>query len=110
MGRALGSFERASDPVGRLSGLAAVHYALGDTSASDDAVEELIEQHGSDRPYQIAAVLAYRGETDDAFAWLKLAYEARDPGLSGILNHPWLRSLHEDPRWTELIGQLGLSG
>ncbi len=109
-GRALGSFEREVDPVGRLSGLAEVHHALGDTSASDDAVEELIEGFGDERPFQIAAVRAYRGETDEAFAWLERAYEARDSGLSGVLANPWLRNLHDDPRWAELIDKLGLAG
>ncbi len=109
LGRALGSFEREVDPVGRLSGLAAVHHALGDASASDDTVEELIERYGAENPSSVAQVKAYRGEMDEAFLWLERAYEARDSGLSGVLNNPWLRNLHDDPRWEELITKLGLA-
>jgi TolB-like protein/Flp pilus assembly protein TadD/tRNA A-37 threonylcarbamoyl transferase component Bud32 len=109
LGRALGSFEREVDPVGRLSGLAAVHHALGDTSASDDTVEELIERYGVENPSSVAQVKAYRGEIDEAFSWLERAYEARDSGLSGVLGNPWLRNLHDDPRWAELITKLGLA-
>ncbi|MGB5889784.1 MAG: tetratricopeptide repeat protein, partial [Thermoanaerobaculia bacterium] len=108
LGRALGSFEREVDPVGRLSGLAAVHHALGDASSSDDTVEELIERYGAENPSSVAQVKAYRGEIDEAFSWLERAYEARDSGLSGVLNNPWLRNLHDDPRWEELITKLGL--
>ncbi|TNF75220.1 MAG: tetratricopeptide repeat protein, partial [Acidobacteria bacterium] len=110
LGRALGSFEREVDPVGRLSGLAAVHHALGDASASDDTVEELIERYGAENPSSVAQVKAYRGEIDEAFSWLERAYEERDSGLSGVLSNPWLRNLHDDPRWDELIGKLGLAG
>jgi len=109
LGRALGSFEREVDPVGRLSGLAAVHHALGDASASDDTVEELIERYGAENPSSVAQVKAYRGEIDEAFSWLERAYEERDSGLSGVLNNPWLRNLHDDPRWEELITKLGLA-
>ena len=109
LGRALGSFEREVDPAGRLSGLAAVHHALGDASAADDTVEELIERYGAENPSSVAQVKAYRGEIDEAFFWLERAYEARDSGLSGVLNNPWLRNLHDDPRWEELITKLGLA-
>jgi adenylate cyclase len=63
-----------------------------------------------ENPSSVAQVKAYRGEIDEAFAWLERAYEARDSGLSNVLSNPWLANLHDDPRWEELITKLGLAG
>ena len=56
----------------------------------------------------IAAVHAYRGEIDQAFAWLERAYQQRDPGprlsQAGLVSDP----LHADPRWGALLKKVGL--
>jgi tetratricopeptide (TPR) repeat protein len=109
LGRALGSFEREADHGSRLLGLAAVHHALGDKSASDEAIAELTELYGTESPYLIAQARAYRGEIDEAFAWLEKAYEIKDAAFVDILNSPFLGDLHDDPRWEELITKLGLA-
>jgi hypothetical protein len=54
--------------------------------------------------------MAFRGETDLAFEWLQLAYEQKDGGMSEIIGNFFLRQLHSDPRWADLLSQLGLPG
>jgi hypothetical protein len=51
-------------------GLALVYHALGRADESDAALAELIEQSEQVASYNIAYVLAYRGEADRAFEWL----------------------------------------
>ena len=43
------------------------YHALGQTAESDAALNELINKYGETLAYEIAYVLAYRGEADRAF-------------------------------------------
>jgi len=89
--------------------MAIIQHALGDTKASDAALEELITNFGGGNwDNQIAQIHAYRGEIDDAFEWLDAAYENRDTGLPFMLLEPLLRNLHDDPRWAAFLDKMGL--
>lgn len=77
----------------------------------DDEAENLLDilmaDHGRDAAFQIAEVLAFRGEADLAFEWLQRAREQRDGGLAEIMGNHFLENLHADPRWPELMESLG---
>jgi TolB-like protein/Tfp pilus assembly protein PilF len=90
----------------RLWALAIVHHLLGHKSDSDAALVELIEKHADVAAYQIAEVYGARGEPDAAFEWLERAYTQRDGGLSHMTS-PYLRSLHDDPRWGAFMRKMG---
>jgi class 3 adenylate cyclase len=106
---ALGEGEREPIPYLRLLCLALVRHTMGDAPASDAALRQLIGDHGDTVSFQIAAVHAWRGEIDAAFASLEHACAVRDPGLGESLSYPWLRSLHDDPRWPALMRRIGLA-
>ena len=89
--------------------LALAHYARGDRAASDAALADLISKDSGTSAYQIAEVYAFRGETDAAFEWLQRSYDTRDTGILSMLMDPLLRGLNSDPRYTILLGKLGLS-
>jgi tetratricopeptide (TPR) repeat protein len=93
----------------RLTVEAMAYHDLGREPDSDAALQRLIETHGSDSPYQIAEVHAYRGEKDKAFAWLERAYRDRDPGLNQLKSDPRLESLRSDPRYKALLVQMHLN-
>ena len=61
-----------------------------------------------DAAYQIAQLYAFRGDRDKVFEWLERAYVQRDGGLPEMLLDPYLRTLSDDPRWTELVSKVGL--
>src|SRR5262249_41699201 len=61
----------------RDAGLALVYHALKRKSDSDAALGRLTQSHGGDQAYSVAMVHAYRGEVDQAFAWLDRAYEQK---------------------------------
>ena len=90
-------------------GLPMAWYAVGNRASSDASLAELIRTSASDSAYNIAYVLAYRGEPDRAFDWLDKAAEYKDPGLAEILVQPLFTSLHSDPRWLPFLRKLGMA-
>jgi len=106
---ALEEIQQEPDEKWRLVGLAMAYHALGQKSESDAALAELIRQHDRTMVYQIAYVLAFRGENDRAFEWLDKAIEYRDLGVGAIPFDPTLAGLHSDPRWLPLLRRLGVA-
>ncbi len=92
----------------KLTGLALVYHALGRTHDSDAALSRMIATHAEDSPYQIAEIYAYRGEVDQAFAWLDRSYVKRDPGLNQLKLDPLLKNLRADPRYFDLLKKMRL--
>jgi hypothetical protein len=71
-------------------------------------LNQLSIKHHQDSAYQIAEVYAYRGETDKAFEWLFRAYQQRDGGLLFVKADPLLNSLHNDPRYADVLRKMRL--
>ena len=90
-------------------GLPMAWYAVGDRARSDASLASLMSTSGTTSAYNIAYVLAYRGEPDRAFEWLDKAVEYKDPGLAEILVEPLFTSLHSDPRWLPFLRKLGMA-
>ena len=97
------------DSIWRMIGLPMAYHALGRTFESDAALAELIDQYAEDAAYNIAYVLAYRGESDRAFEWLDKAVQLQDPGLPEILRERLFSDLHDDPRWLPFLERIGYS-
>jgi tetratricopeptide (TPR) repeat protein len=70
---ALKAIQQVSDEAFRLYSVVMAYHTLGQVVESDAALTELIGKHEQHGPNKIAAVLAYRGEADHAFAWLDKA-------------------------------------
>ena len=92
----------------RDEGLALVYHALGRTADADAALTRLAAISATADPFRLAEVHAYRGNADEAFAWLELAARPID-SRSGVLPaarqlwemraSPILAPLHADSRW-----------
>ena len=106
---ALAAVQQASSSSLRLIGLALVYHALDRATESDAALSELIEEHEQGWAYNIAYVLACRGEADRAFEWLDKAVQYKDAGLSQIAVEELFASLHDDPRWLPFLESIGKS-
>ena len=91
----------------RLIGSSMVYSALGRRAQSDAALAELIASWELDAAYNIAYVLAFRGEADLAFEWLAKAVEYNDPGLSEVVVENSFRKIHDDPRWLPFLERIG---
>jgi TolB-like protein/Flp pilus assembly protein TadD len=91
------------------AGNALTAHALGKHAESDAALAMLIAEYGKTWPYGVALVYGYRGEKDKAFEWLNRARDVRDIDLMFAPREPFMTSLHEDPRWSELLKKMNLA-
>jgi tetratricopeptide (TPR) repeat protein len=106
---ALTAMQQESGPGWRLNGLVMAHHALGQAAESDVALAKWIEISEQMAAYNIAYVLAFRGETDRAFEWLDKAVQYKDPGLSQIAMEPRFANIRTDPRWLPFLESIGKS-
>jgi TolB-like protein/tetratricopeptide (TPR) repeat protein len=106
-GEALATFQRNPAEMYVLAGTALAQHDLGRRAESDEALRAVSERYGHTMAYQIAEVHAWRGEADQAFAWLDRAVRQNDGGLEQITGDPLLRALHGDPRFPALLARLG---
>ncbi len=99
-----------AEPVdfARLNALAILHHRLGNMEAARDAQQELLEIYGDQAAYQQAQVHAFWGELDEAVRWLEIAYDTRDPGLSGVKIDISFRPLREHPGFIVLLEKMNL--
>ena len=110
-GAALVAIEPVSGTEAGAIGLALVYHALGRTAESDAALEELLEIERSEPglAYNIAYVMAFKGETDHAFEWLERAVEYNDSGLPQVASDNLFANIHDDPRWLPFLEGIGKS-
>ena len=106
---ALVVIQKASWLPYRLAGLAMAYHVLGDTEASNQAVEELAGNWGDTMAFQIAEIHALRGDDNAAFEWLDRAFDTRDSGLNVLLGDPVFDGLTSDARYHSLVEKLGLT-
>jgi DNA-binding winged helix-turn-helix (wHTH) protein/tetratricopeptide (TPR) repeat protein len=87
---------------------ALAHDGLGRRADSDVALQALIET-GDVEAFRIAEIYAHRGNTEQAFEWLRrgeayaraMGWRASQRRPVWLLEHsPLLRPLQKDPRWT----------
>jgi len=85
--------------------------ALSSLDRKDEAagmLDAYIEENQSWAAFPIADIFAWQGDVDSAILWLERAIEQRDSSLTNIMTDPLLTTLHDDPRWTGLLEQMGL--
>lgn len=99
-------------------GLALLYEAPGRRTEADSALARLIEDPGDYMHYvRLAEAYVLRGMHDEAFALLRRTRDSFEPDPS-LLERTWelqnemhvspfLRPLHADPRWTELMAPPG---
>jgi tetratricopeptide (TPR) repeat protein len=92
----------------QLLGASLAEHDLRRGTESQQALDALIRDFGFNAAYQVAQAYAWRGQPDEAFAWLDRAYAQRDGGLAEVKYDPLLRDLRLDPRYAELLNKLGL--
>ncbi len=104
---AIAEFKRSGGGF-RLAGLAMAQHDAGEEAASLESLKKLKERFGNSYAYQIAAVHAWRGETELAFDWLDRARRQRDASLMYMKFDPLLRKLHDDPRYAAWLKAMKL--
>jgi TolB-like protein/DNA-binding winged helix-turn-helix (wHTH) protein len=92
----------------RLIGTAMAYFALGDKVNSDAALAQLLKRYAASIPAGVAAVYAFRGESDEAFKWLDRAYEQKDAVLYRLKFSPEFDRVHSDPRYQVFLKKMNL--
>jgi len=87
---------------------AAALFDMGETQKAQMALDDFLETPSKDSPLFIAFLYAWRGENDEAFEWLEVAFEQRLPALSYILINPFLPKFKDDPRFPIFLEKMGL--
>jgi TolB-like protein/tetratricopeptide (TPR) repeat protein len=106
-GAALEAVKRTDERVYHLQFEAMARHTLGDRERSEAALRALIAEHHQDAPYQVASVYAWRGQVEEAFHCLDLAFEQHDGGLTDLRLDPPFKPLERDPRYAALLGRIG---
>jgi len=104
---ALAEIEQETSEAWKMISLPMAYAALGRKADSDAALVALIAKYENDGPFNIASVYAYRGEADEAFAWLDKAVEHGDTGLPEIVTENLFDKIHADPRWLPFLRKVG---
>jgi TolB-like protein/tetratricopeptide (TPR) repeat protein len=105
---ALSEAQRELPEDGKYHVSSEVLYAMHRKQESDDALKQAIKESESEWPVSIAKVYAFRGEHDQAMAWLERAYEFHDEDLYFIKFDPQLQSLEADPRYKAFLRRMNL--
>jgi TolB-like protein/DNA-binding winged helix-turn-helix (wHTH) protein len=102
--------EMGNEPVEafRLIGLSLAYFALKRKADSDAALAQLLKSYTAYIPAGVAAVYAFRGESDEAFKWLDRAYSQKDSLLYRIKFATEFDGLHGDPRYKAFLKKMNL--
>jgi TolB-like protein/DNA-binding winged helix-turn-helix (wHTH) protein len=84
------------------------YYALGRKKESDAALSKLITKYHASNAYEIAQAYAFRNQSDEAFEWLGRAYAQHESSLIETKVDPFLKRLHNDPRFAAFLKKLNL--
>jgi len=106
---ALTEVDQETDEQLRLAVQAMTYHSLGRKSDSDAALVELVRKYEGTSAFSIAAVLAYRGESERAFEWLDKAAQYHDTNVGTLPVYPAFESLHSDPHWVPFLRKLGMT-
>ena len=109
-----GDFEKAfaalekipSDNLIRVTILAAAGHA-GEGRKFVEAFANSDEAKNS--PYKVGCLYALLGDKDVAFVWLEKSYAVRQADLVSMKIDPSLDSLHDDPRYQDLLRRVHLA-
>jgi len=105
---ALAQMQQATSDGGGNEGLALVYHAMKRKAESDAALARATKANAEHRAYGVAQVHAYRGEIDQAFAWLDRAYRQKDVALYRVKGDPLLRNLETDARYKTFLRKMKL--
>jgi TolB-like protein/tetratricopeptide (TPR) repeat protein len=105
---ALAAAEQCDAEVFKLQLTAVALHSMGRRAEAQAALDALLARHAEDGPFQIATVYAWRGEKEQAFAWLDRALAVRDGGIMDLRLDPLVQGLAADPRFAALLARLHL--
>jgi TolB-like protein/Flp pilus assembly protein TadD len=105
---ALAQMQQATSDGGADAGIALVYHAMKRNAESDAALVRATNAYAEHWAYVVARVHAYRGEIEQALAWLDRAYRQKDVELYRVKGDPLLKNLEPDPRYKAFLHKMNL--
>ena len=105
---ALLEIERVRYDAQRAFMYAMAYYAMGRRKESDTALGELIAKYHAREAYSIATIYAFENRSDQAFDWLDRALAQHAGDVIGTGVDPFLKSLHNEPRFAAFLKKVQL--
>jgi adenylate cyclase len=112
---ALEEFQKAvrlSDRPDLLAYLGYIYAVTGKKAEAQKSLDELkrLSKQKYVPSYDMAVMFAALGQKDQAFRWLEKMYEEHSIYIVQVPVEPTLDALRSDPRFTDLLRRVGLSG
>jgi TolB-like protein/tetratricopeptide (TPR) repeat protein len=104
---AIANYQRAPEQF-RTTGMAMAEFTRGNDAASRQLLAKMEKDFAVGFAYQIAQIHAWRGEKDQAFAWLERCFPIHDAGLVRLPFDPAMDPLRTDPRFAAVVAKLGI--
>ncbi len=97
--------------LARKGELANAFFRAGKKAEGQEIVEEFKHQEGKRyiSSYDWAMIFAGQRDKTQTMKWLQQSFEERNARLANVLVHPQFAFLHGDPRFQELLSQIGFS-
>jgi len=105
---ALEEIDKNTHPFWNAYAKSIIYYKQGLLKEGDELLKQIIDKFGDFASPNIAFLYAYKGDKDNAFKWMEVAYANKDAVLLEILNYSEMKNLWGDPRWNAFINKLGL--
>ena len=105
---ALAEMQKATADGGADAGIALVYHSMKRQAESDAALVRATNAYADHWAYVLAQVHAYRGEIEQALAWLDRAYRQKDVALYRVKGDPLLKNLEPDPRYQAFLRKMNL--
>jgi serine/threonine protein kinase len=105
---ALNEAEKEPDEFWNLYARTKALFSLGRKKEADSLLVQLINKYSEFGASNIAEIYAFRGEINNAFKWLNIAFELPERTLLYNINFPSFRILYNDPRWSVLLAKMKL--
>jgi serine/threonine-protein kinase len=105
---ALAAAEQCDSPIFKLQVQAVALHSMGRKAESQAVLDLMVRERQAEGQFQIATVYAWRGDKDQAFAWLERALAAHDGGLMDLRLDPLVKGLASDPRFNGILTRLHL--
>jgi len=105
---ALKEAEKEPDEFWNLYARTKALFTLDRQKEADSLLVQLINKYSEFGASNIADIYAFRGEINNAFKWLNIAFELPERTLLFNINFPSFRILYNDPRWNVLLTKMKL--
>lgn len=96
-----------------LAVMAMSYHSVGEPNKMNEIIKILEDRSnaslvGVSPAYHLALIYSHKGDTEKAFEWLENAYRTHEIEMYHLKTDPPFESLHEDPRWNEMLEKVGV--